>query len=727
MKLRHAIGRSVAACAGRAAVAAWMPWAVATAAGFLLLVRGTTILSPLMAGDAYAYFAHARMAGHLGELYAADPMIQRVNNPLFFWIGSLACRMAGGDGTFIVRGLNVALFVAGCGLCASLARSISHPLDRSAALFVLLLMPLSSYCHCFMPEMTYFFLVVALSVVLTTGAAPLDGTSAFGVGGLLGALLCTKPHAVAVAAAVAAFAVAQHARASGGVRGLVAAARGLVTVAAGAVVVWVAIHLAFSGGLPSGAWDAIGAVYAPFVNRGLAGEFGVLHFVLVLVKHLMVIGAVFAVPVLVLARWVAGDAIARTEEATGDRAAACRLAAWALLLLGAAILLAVVFTTIVARNVPSEALRVHGRYYGFALPLVLAAWVAAFPAIRVEPWFSRWVVGAAAIGSICAGGCAAVGPGWFTIFPWDYPEALGLSHWPGLGSHAVVLPWIIAGMTMLSAIVIARRPQWALWAAGTMLTLVFIAGQYNVWCWQQENTGTGGCIAREARAVATLLPVESRDRGLVVGERRHGRMAYALYGLAANSRVLVRPALSVLGRKDIPGDVQWILTTDPIAIDVACQFVIVGQETNFYRLPPDSRGPNDGPLVVVPGSASEPTVFVGFNPREPMGRWSALPIARLLLPRHVAGPVTVRLQGWAARPEPQRLVVELGDGTAVVPVDGESRVHTFDIDTGAGGSVMTLRGVDPVRPHPWDRPLGVAVQRVEIQPPPAGADAAGRR
>jgi hypothetical protein len=696
-------------------------WALASAAAIFLVLRAMTIMSPLMAGDAYAYFAHARMAGRLDALYAADPAIQRVNNPLFFSIGGLACRLAGGDGTFVLRVLNVVLFVVGCGLCASLIRPPTHRWDRVGALGLLLVTPLSSYCHCFMPEIVYFFQVVLLSVVVARAPGPVAGTSAVAAGAVLGGLLGTKPHALAIAAALAAFILWQHVQQRGW-RGLAAAGRALAAVAVAAGLVWAAVSVGFHGDVPRAPAGAMGADYARFLADSGRRGLGVAQLGAVLLRHVLVNGTIFAVPLLLLARWAVDEARrgVGSAPAGGAGGGPRPLVVWSLAVFGAAVAMSVAFTALLARSNPAEAVRVHGRYYSFALPLVLAGWAAAYQSIRDRPWFPRWAAGAAAIGAACGVGVAGCGD-WVAIFPWDYPELLGLSRWPALGGQVAVLPWAIAAAAVAAALVIAARPGWTLWTVGTLIACAFVAGQYNVWRWQVENTTGQGQITREARAAATLLPPALRDRGLVVGERRHGRMAFALYGLMANSRVLARPALSVLTRADVPPDVDWILTTDPIAVDLPCRSVIAGEQTTFYKLLPPAAQRTGVAIVVDAGPDADAGGFVGFNAGEPWGRWSALPVASLLLPRHVAGPVTVRMRCWAARPEPQRLVVELGAGRAVVAVDGTPRLHAVELDSGAGGAVVTLRGVEPLRPNPWDRPLGVAVQWLEIEPGNAAA------
>lgn len=722
MTIRSALGRARATLVARATARRWLPpgvaaWALAAAVGVLLILRGMAVMSPLIAGDAYAYFAHSRMAGRFAELYAADPWMQQINNPLFFALGGLSCRMAGGDGTLILRVLHAVLFVGGGGLLAWMIWPAAYPRVRVATLGILLATPLSSYCLCFMPETLYFFLVVILSVVLARAPAPIGGGAAVGAGLVLGALACTKPHAAAVAVAVALFIVVEHVR-DRGVRGLVSACGAVVAVAVGAAVAWIAINRGFYGALQADARQAVGGIYSTVLARMFSTGLSVSQCGVVLLRHLLVNASAFAVPLLLMARWVFEETRQPFGRPGGREhtRVVWRLVVWSLAVFVCAVAMSVVFTAREGQTNPAEALRVHGRYYGFAVPIVLAAWVAAYPQISVRSWFPGWAAAAAGLAAACGFGTAACDPGRLTIYPWDYPELLGLSRWVCLGWPVAVLPWVLAGVIAMAAVLIAIRPGWTLWTVGTTMLCLFVAGHYNVWRWQSASVADQGLITMEARAVATLLPPSSRDRGLVVGAHRYGTMAFALYGLMANNRVLHRPELSVLTRRDLPADVEWILTTDPIAVDMPCSAVIAGQKTTFFRLLPFASGEAGDPIVISAADGSEPVAFVGFNAAEQRCRWSALPVASLMLPRHVAGAVTVRMRCYAARPDPQQLVFTLGSGTATLPVDGTSRLHEFEIDAGAGGAVVTLRGIEPLRANPWAPPRGVALERLEIEP-----------
>ncbi|MFM7185777.1 MAG: hypothetical protein ACKO4Z_13540, partial [Planctomycetota bacterium] len=430
--------------------------ALAAAVVIGILARGVTIGHPFMAGDEYAYFAHARMAGRLGELYAADPRIQRVNNPVFFALGTLACRMAGGDGTALLRFIDTLLFAAACCICSGLAGRTTIQRDRAGLLLVLSLMPLSGYCLYFMPEILYFFLATLLTAMVVRGPGLPRGGAALAAGALLGVLLGTKPHAVALAAALAAYLVLEHVRASGVWRGLAGACRSGALVGVGTILAYIVGTWLYHGSRPPEAGDLVGRVYHRFISDGFAGRFSPAALSGILGRHVALDLTVLAMPLVLLARYVIEGS---RGSVTGDEAdsglQARRLALWSLLVFAAALLMSAVFTAIVAISQPPEALRLHGRYYSFAIPILLAAWVGAFPQIAARPWFGRWAVGAAALGAACAVGWAVVGHRVSVVYPWDYPELLGMSRWPALGRPTALLPWVLAGAAVLAAVVVA--------------------------------------------------------------------------------------------------------------------------------------------------------------------------------------------------------------------------------------------------------------------------------
>lgn len=704
---------------------------LAAAVVLAILARGVTIGHPFMAGDEYAYFAHVRMAGRLGDLYAADPQIQRVSNPLFFVLGRLVCSLAGGDGTALLRLVNTVLFVAGCCVCVAFTRPGATDRDRAGLLLVLVLMPLSSYCLYFMPEILYFFLATLLTAVVVRGEGPPHGGAALATGALVGALLATKPHAVALGAALAAFIVLEHVRVSGPARGFAGACRAGALVAVGTILSLAAVTWLHQGSRPPETGDLVGRVYHGFITAGFAGRFSVATLMGILVRHLVLDLAVLAVPLLLLARFVVDlRGVDATRDVPPPGSNARGLALWSVLVFAAALLMSVVFTAIVAVSQPAEALRLHGRYYSFALPILLTAWVAAFPAIAARPWFARWAAGAAALGAACAIGRAALGERAGELYPWDYPELMGMSRWPALGWPATVLPWAVSAAAALAAVVIAWQPRTSLWATGTLLVATFVAGQVNVWRWHSDHARTQGRIADEARAVALLLGPD--DRGVVVGEQRYGRMASALFGVGSGCGAVTLPALSTITSEALPPDATWVLLADRFAMDVPYEAVVEGRETTFYRLRPlgasgrreEVVGWGGGTLAVSAAAADEPSRFVGFKAREGWGRWSVLPVSRIHLPVHVAGKVVLRFSGWVATPTPQRLTIGLGTGLATVEVGSIPGTVGVPIDTGPGGAVLTFRGVEPQRANPWDVPLTLAVQRVEIVPDAAPATAA---
>lgn len=159
-------------------------------------------------------------------------------------------------------------------------------------------MPLSSYCLYFMPEILSFFLVTVLTAVIVRGRGPPRGTAALAAGAVLGTLLGTKPHAVAVAAALTVFLVVEHCRSAGIPRGVAAACRSLALACLGAVLTYAAGTWLYHGSRPPAAGDMTGRVYHGFIVDGFAGRFSPATLLAILGRHLALNLSVLAVPLL---------------------------------------------------------------------------------------------------------------------------------------------------------------------------------------------------------------------------------------------------------------------------------------------------------------------------------------------------------------------------------------------------------------------------------------------
>jgi hypothetical protein len=125
-------------------------------------------------------------------------------------------------------------------------------------------------------------------------------------------------------------------------------------------------------------------------------------------------------------------------------------------------------------------LRVYGRHYGFAVPLLLVACVIAARELRcLRPHGIR---------AIGVGGMAAVAGMWFvsrsvSIYPWDDPPAFAFSVCEG----RVVIPHLtLAILVVLYASMLVPLRRWAI-VYPASLAAVFLLGQVATFGWQKPG------------------------------------------------------------------------------------------------------------------------------------------------------------------------------------------------------------------------------------------------
>ena len=168
-----------------------------------LIVKNISLGSPIMAGDEYAYFAQAREFPTIDAIVSYDPTIQRTNNTLYLWIGSLLWRYSG-QPALIMRVIQSVLYVLAIVVVFALGRCFMERRKSAIVALVTCCTAMSSYSAYFMPETLYqlLFFVLAALLVTISPARSVQGAAACGF--VTALLMLTKPHGVAIAAAVTA-------------------------------------------------------------------------------------------------------------------------------------------------------------------------------------------------------------------------------------------------------------------------------------------------------------------------------------------------------------------------------------------------------------------------------------------------------------------------------------------------------------------------------------------
>jgi phosphoglycerol transferase len=331
-------------------------------------------LNPTIFADEWYYSKMSR----LSELKEAI-----VPSYLYLWMfkASNAC---GAGYLECARIGNVLLFVGAAPFVYLVARQFAGKAPSFLVALFAMLAPLNVFTAYFMPEATYYFGFCVLSWVALTRTNWGWGPYALATGAILGLMSLIKVHALFLVPALCLFLL--YARWQRGGRWLAA---GLLSmVLAGLTVLGVKFGLGY---LLAG--DAGLSLLGPFYQGGANAAGGRSPLTLLPPAfingrgHLMALAILLGLPLAMLAYGL----FARVFRHRSDRLNLLHV--YALLMLGAAVGMTVMFTATLAQPGSPEGLRLHLRYYSFAFPLL---WVVAAAAIgkaadQARPAL-RWIV-----------------------------------------------------------------------------------------------------------------------------------------------------------------------------------------------------------------------------------------------------------------------------------------------------------------------------------------------
>lgn len=411
--------------AGMLAVLAWL----------LLRSRG---LQPSIFADELIYSTFARLVP-----------LREATIPSYLYFGLYRATSACGPGFLeCARVLNALLFVAAAPFIYLAARTLTGRAAAATVALMSLVMPVASYTAYFMPEGLYFLAFYVLTWLMLR-RAPLGWAMHALLGGLLlGAMTLVKVHALFLVMPLALFCAW---------RCLVHAEGGPWTaraLGAAMIVTGAALAVKFGLGYLMGGDNALhlfGSFYGSQANQ--SGSRALAAYLLPAWingrAHLMALAILFAVPLAILVHGLAARIRAPGRDA-GSPAAALQL--YTLLMLGAALLMTVMYTASIVDLAPREIARLHMRYYDFLFPLLL-------------------LVAAGAMGER-----DRARPGWLAL-----ALALPLAAGIGLGLH--LLPGYALAMIDgpdIAALFVQGLVPWQLALLQGALLLLWLAGQVRI-------------------------------------------------------------------------------------------------------------------------------------------------------------------------------------------------------------------------------------------------------
>ena len=571
--------------------------------------------------------------------------------------------------------------------------------------------PTSSYAAYFMPEPMYvlvFWLVVLGFVRFVERPAPSRVTV---LAVLLATLTLVKPHALMLSACFLALvpAVILSLPAESPLR------RGVLRASVAFAVVyygtWICGASLLAGQL---LFDPVGALYGGILKQsasaGISAEM-VRRIAVLAGKHAAVLVVLYGVPMyFAFGRLVT----ARTTEAEARTRTSTMVALAGFMILAILALMTVKFSVDVSGFGPYESIeRLHGRYYGFVLPLLLVAAAGAVPAERVQ-WSQRLrVLGLIALLAISVVVIRSVQPqGWA-----DFPESYAIT------SRPWVL-WVAVAGSLLAAACALRRPVQAWHVYLVCFALVSAVTRLDLWQLQRHMP-----IVDEDRAgqlMRATLTGQDRDAVMIFARGVDARPFRLAFYLMSRAKFGVTGDADRVDCAAIPTNTVLVATLDPV--DVACDFVrtaSVGQVDLFRRGRPAGDdllgGDVHGTEVWLTRAHRDAYSTWGFHRAEVWGSWTAAPNAGVVLPQPVTGCVDVVVKGHAFGPNIGRdITARLGDEEARLAFAAEDAKVTARYRLTRPARSLEFSGMSPRSPveagvSQDGRPLGLGVVAVGVR------------
>lgn len=649
---------------------------------------------PSVFADEQAYSYYSRLA-------ALEDAI--VPSFLYLWVYKLTSSCGSG---FLdcARYLNIAFHLGAAPFIYLTARSVaSRPLAIIAAV-VAVAAPSSNYVAFFMPESMYFFGFAVLAWLALRRSSGHWAAYAAASGAWLGLMALVKVHAVFLAPSLALFTLYRVWAPTRGMNGLRPALAAAALNLAAMYAVKTAAGYALVG--PT-AWHLLGSFYGSHASAGTPLMTLLPAAWISLKGHLMQLVLVFALPSGVLLH----HAFSR-EERERDAAGTAALLLFTFLVLGAAFMLSVVYTSTIAGLGPDEGIRLHARYYNFALWLLVV--VALVPRTggprRALPCAIALVLVAAL--AYAAGHLALE----YKIILVDTPEMESL----GLGRERTLAYWILALHAVLLMLwPISRRLAGIGYVVLFMPAFLVNAHLMTIKHVTETHQATPYDVA--GRYVRDNLSLEERNQVRIAGDSQGGVLRTQFHVDARYADVMVLQPGSPLEPYMLPARKRWLLLVADHPLPPGVVPVVSHPLFKLVRTAVDNQSLGVAEFSKpLPDSAGLLTGAEGLSAVEPWGRWSDSPQVTL----HFAKPLPARLNLFltmqAFGPNAGKdVVVRIGDVEKRIRVQPSPSEIYLAFDTDGTQRSVTIVVPEPVTPKSMghgvdERTLGLGLLRVEV-------------
>ena len=643
---------------------------------FLYLVWRSKGAYPAVFADEWLYSSQARL------LPFKDATL-----PSYLYLGVFHLTSACGAGFLdCARLFNSAFLVLAAPFLYQIARLVSSKPVAGALVLLSLLAPVNSYTSYFMPEAMYYcgFAIFSWAVLTLRDGAPWR----YGLlcGSVLGLMSLVKIHALFLLPALLAFMLYLCGGAAPARRWRALASMSVCAVLA---MVLTKSALAYLIAGPDGL-NFLGSFYGGHARNSGGSAAMLLKLVgpaLVSLRgHLLALLLLFAVPIagIVLNR-LQPRAVAEAGARGRDLAA---IEVYALLMLGAAVVMTVAFTASVADAGPDELMRLHLRYYDFVFPLLLigAAAPLGMPPRRAG-WLNRLLGLPLAVLLLWA--CWLIAPYHPSLI--DGPELAALGQSPA----------VLAGLTGLELLILLVWIVDRRRAAGLLLFLLMplhivafeVLMHSRLSAMRVPNSyDSAGMMAHQS------IPPAERGSVTVAGEGAGlTRALFQIDHAAAQQLDLVPNA--ALDHSQIPAHQRWLLVVGEHALPADMPVFRQTPQYRLLRLQPlpapqtvlDFDRPRDSAVLIGSSGLAAPEVW---------GSWSTGPQLRLQFKQALPQALNVFLRARAFGPNTERdFVISVGGQRRSFRLSATVQDRVFQFQTDGRQRQLTIEVPSPTAPR----------------------------
>jgi hypothetical protein len=555
-----------------------------------LLWRNSFFDTPTYASDEYAYLAIGKFYYQQEELFRNDPSLQQLSNVLYLPLVHAALALMP-DGYGALKVLNVLLYTLAGFALALLLRRLTD--TKVACLFLALyfILPWSGYTASIQPEVMAYFCCLAIALFAIT-AAVRESLLFCGCAGFFAATaFYIKPNAVGVGLGTLLFFVFAFGRGptwTQRLRSRFSATSTFIGSTYAGLVIWPVVV-----GQP---WRWVPQLVSGHYANQLAVATGGTWQMIVRVSeycagHLAVLLVLFPTGIAGVIDLCWRRSPPPPEAESQQSLTGLALARWFVLAVPASIV-AVAYYSAKSDAGDPLGIRLHGRYLGFMLPLLLL-FSLTFLYRTVSPFRSsaaaqrvrlRWAALLLFCGLIL---WLTFTEPHFRIYPWDSPELSAFyssanTYWHDPAMSSWRLPMLLAAGALVFLLAIGR--WWLSYAAVACLALWMLAGNRNNTAFQADTKRSLGILTTDARALKQAGV--TRGPGVVVGADRFGPVSYALFGLASKPIVLSKPEGGEIAPDEIPPGTQWVLCVGEFTPQFSYSSVQKRGGLNLYLLTP---------------------------------------------------------------------------------------------------------------------------------------------